>query len=65
MGLSIPGVCKVPYTCGMVYIGQTHHTILEKIAEHAGYILLKQPEKSVLAEHCLSTIDSACILSKV
>lgn len=40
---------------GSSYIGQTSHTIANRYKGHECYIKLTYPDKSALADHCIST----------
>lgn len=55
LGLQVPGVYRMPYSCGVCYSGQVGWTVLAQCGKHDRNIFLKQPEKSALAEHCGTT----------
>jgi len=54
LGLRTPGIFKIPYECGRVYIGQSVRFIQTRIKEHNRHIRLAQPNKSVVVEHSIS-----------
>lgn len=54
-GLRVPRIYRLPYGCGVCYIGQISRPILDLWKEHQKFIRLSQPEKLALAEHCTST----------
>jgi hypothetical protein len=51
MGLWTPGVCSIPYECGLVYIRQTGGFIKTRLKEYHWHIWLVEPDKSEVAEH--------------
>jgi hypothetical protein len=51
IGLKTPGVYRVSFKCGLVYIGQTGRSIEVRIKQHQRNIRLLQLDKSALAEH--------------
>lgn len=55
LGLRMLGVYKIPCICGLCYTGQTRCTILKQCKQHQEYIRLNFSEKSVLAEHYVTT----------
>ena len=50
-GLRTPGIYKIPYECGKVYIGQSGRSVQLRIKEHGRHIRLAQPDKSAVGEH--------------
>jgi hypothetical protein len=46
-----PGVYRIPYECGRVYIGQTGRSVDIRLKEHQRHIRLEHPDKSAVAEH--------------
>ena len=51
--LSLPGIYRIPCSCGQVYIGQTKRAINTRIKEHKANCRLGHTEKSAVAEHTL------------
>jgi hypothetical protein len=49
-----PGVYRIPWECGKVYIGQTGRSVDTRLKEHQRHIRLEHPDKSAVAEH---TVD--------
>jgi hypothetical protein len=50
---NVPGFYRIPCECCKVYIDQTGRTITARCKVHERHIRLHQPEKSVVAEHCI------------
>jgi hypothetical protein len=59
LGLRIPGVYRIPYECGRVYIGHPGQCMDIKLKEPQRQIRKEHPDKSATAEH--STDQSHCI----
>lgn len=55
------GVYLVTCSCGKVYIGETGHSILTMIEEHAADIKHNHSKTSALAEHSSKTNHHICI----
>jgi hypothetical protein len=53
LGLRTPGVYRIPYECGRVYIGQTGRSVDIRLKEHQRHIPLEHPDKSAVAEHSI------------
>jgi hypothetical protein len=53
LGLRTPGVYRIPYECGRVYIGQTGRSVDIRLKEHPRHIRLEHPDKSAVAEHII------------
>jgi hypothetical protein len=53
LGLRTPGVCRIPFECGRVYIGQTVCSVDIRLKEHQRHIRLKHPDKLAIAEHSI------------
>lgn len=52
LGLHVPGVYKIPSSCGGIYIGQTGRSIeVRWKEEHRRYLCLGQTEKFALAQY--------------
>jgi hypothetical protein len=55
LGLNVPGVYRIPFKCGKVYVGQTERSIETRCKKHRRHIHLNQPDKSPMAEHSINT----------
>jgi hypothetical protein len=55
LGLKVPGMYRIPCECGREYVGQTGRSIEARCKEHIRHIRLKQPDKSIVAEHNFNT----------
>jgi hypothetical protein len=53
LGLSTPGVYRIPSECSRVYIGQAGHSVDIRLKEHQRHIRLEHPDKSAVAEHSI------------
>jgi hypothetical protein len=51
LGLSTPGVYRIPCECGRVYIGQTGRSVDIRLKEHQRHRTLEHPDKPAIAEH--------------
>jgi hypothetical protein len=70
LGLKVPGIYRIPYECGKVYVGQTSRAIENRCKEHKRHIHLGQPGNSAVAEHSIETghnidFNNIMILEKV
>jgi hypothetical protein len=55
LGLRTAGIYHIPCECRKVYVGQTRWTIEARLKEQRRHVRLKQPERSAVAEHSLTT----------
>jgi hypothetical protein len=53
LGLRTPGVCRIPYECGRVYIGKTGRSVDVRLKEHHRHIQLEHPDKLAVAENSI------------
>jgi hypothetical protein len=51
LGLSTPGIYRIPRESGRVYFGQSGRSIQIRNKENNRYIRMAQPDKSAVAEH--------------
>ncbi|KAK5643154.1 hypothetical protein RI129_006999 [Pyrocoelia pectoralis] len=47
------GVCRIPCSCGLVYIGETGRSVSTGISEHERCVRRHRSSKSAVAEHSL------------
>lgn len=55
LSLQVPGVHKIPCTCGANYVGQTGWSITIRCKEHQSHLRLGHIDKSALAKHGWTT----------
>jgi predicted GIY-YIG superfamily endonuclease len=53
LGLRTPKVYRIPCECGRVYIGQTGHSVDNRLKKHQQHTRLEHPNKSAVAEHSI------------
>lgn len=55
------GVYVIPHSCGTPYVGETSHSINQRINEHSTNIKHGRTRSSALAEHAENTKHNVCI----
>ena len=55
------GVCRVSYSCGLCYIGETGRSFNTRVKEHKADIKNERIRTSALAEHSLKTKHQLCL----
>ena len=55
------GVYLIPCSCGTPYIGETGHSINQRISEHTTDLKHRRVKSSALAEHAEKTNHHVCI----
>jgi hypothetical protein len=53
----LAGIYSIDCECGIVHIGQTRHSIENRVKEHHWHFCLYHPEKSAVAEHSINLDD--------
>lgn len=51
LGLQVPGVYQIPWSCGKVYVGQTGRTVTIREQEYKYHLRTGNTDKSAVAQH--------------
>lgn len=62
LGLNVPGIYKIPCSCGLSYIlGQTGKTVAIRENEHQCHLRIGNMDKLALAQHGWDTRHTICL----